>query len=89
VTSTTGIAAQIYNLAKSNSNTSTGALQTLITSIQSQDDTMQQQINDIDSRAALYKAMLTNQYAKYQSAISTANTTLDYLSALLNSGKSN
>jgi flagellar hook-associated protein 2 len=89
VTSTTGIAAQIYNLAKSSSNTSTGALQTLITNIQSQDDTMQQQINDIDSRAAVYKTTLTNQYAKYQSAISTANTTLNYLSALLNSGKSN
>jgi flagellar hook-associated protein 2 len=28
--------------------------------------------------------MLTTQYAKYQSAISSANSTLDYLSALLN-----
>jgi flagellar hook-associated protein 2 len=50
---------------------------------------MQQQINDIDSRAALYKTMLTNQYAQYQSAISLANSTLNYLSALLNSGNSN
>jgi flagellar hook-associated protein 2 len=86
VTSTTGIAAQIYNLAKSSSNTSTGSIQTLITNLQTRDDSMQQQIDDINSRAALYKTMLTNQYAKYQSAISTANSTLDYLSALLDSG---
>jgi len=86
VTSTFGIAAQIYNLAKSSSNTSTGSLQALITNLQTQDDSMQQQIDDINSRAALYKTMLTNQYAKYQSAISTANSTLDYLSALLDSG---
>jgi len=89
VTSTFGIAAQTYNLAKSSSNTSTGSLQALITNLQTQDDSMQQQIDDINSRAALYKTMLTNQYAKYQSAISTANSTLDYLSALLNSGNSN
>jgi len=89
VTSTFGIASQIYNLAKSSSNTSTGSLQALITNLQTQDDSMQQQIDDINSRAALYKTMLTNQYAKYQSAISTANSTLDYLSALLNSGNSN
>jgi flagellar hook-associated protein 2 len=86
VTSTTGIAAQIYNLAKNSSSTSTGSIQTLITNLQTRDDSMQQQIDDINSRAALYKTMLTNQYAKYQSAISTANSTLDYLSALLDSG---
>ena len=46
---------------------------------------MQQQIDDINARAAVYRAMLVTQYAKYQSAISSANSTLDYLSALLNS----
>ena len=45
---------------------------------------MQQQIDDITARAAVYRAMLVSQYAKYQSAISSANSTLDYLSALLN-----
>jgi flagellar hook-associated protein 2 len=89
VTSTTGIAAQIGNIAKTSSDTSTGSLQTLISNLQTQDDTMQQQVDDIDSRAALYQTMLTNQYAQYEAAISTANTTLNYLSALLNTGKSN
>ena len=85
VTSTSGIAAQINAIASAASNSSTGSLQDLITSLQSQDDRMQQQIDDINARAAVYRAMLVTQYAKYQSAISSANSTLDYLSALLNS----
>ncbi len=88
VTSTTGIAAQINTLAKTASNTSSGSLEDLITNLQSQDTQMTQTISDITARAAVYKAMLTAQYAKYQSAISTADSTLDYLSALLNSSNS-
>ncbi|MGP9814343.1 flagellar filament capping protein FliD [Rhodopseudomonas sp. NSM] len=84
VSSTSGIAAQINNIAELASDTSTGSLQDLITNLQSQDDRMEQQINDINERAEIYRAMLVSQYAKYQSAISTADTTLDYLSALLN-----
>ncbi|CAN5262243.1 flagellar filament capping protein FliD [soil metagenome] len=84
VSSTTGIAAQINALAKSASNTSTGTLQNVINNLQTQDDRMDQQIDDINARATLYKARLTAQYAKYQTAISTANSTLDYLTALLN-----
>ena len=84
VTSTSGIAAQINAIASAASNSSTGSLQDLITNLQSQDDRMQQQIDDITARAAVYRAMLVSQYAKYQSAISSANSTLDYLSALLN-----
>jgi flagellar hook-associated protein 2 len=84
VTSTSGIAAQINAIASAASNSSTGTLQDLITNLQSQDDRMQQQIDDINARAAVYRAMLVSQYAKYQSAISSANSTLDYLSALLN-----
>lgn len=85
VASTSGIAAQIYSIAKGASDSSTGTLQDVISSIQTQDDSMQEQIDDITARAALYRTMLTAQYAKYQSAISTANSTLDYLSALLGS----
>lgn len=84
VTSTSGIAAQINAIASVASNSSTGSLQDLITNLQSRDDRMQQQIDDITARAAVYRAMLVSQYAKYQSAISSANSTLDYLSALLN-----
>jgi len=84
ITSTIGIAAQINAISSAASNKTSGSLQDLITNLQSQDDRMQQQIDDINERAAIYRTMLTTQYAKYQSAISSANSTLDYLSALLN-----
>lgn len=89
VTSTAGIAAQLNNVAKNASNSSTGTLENQITNLQSQDTDMQSRIDEIDANAATYKAMLTSQYANYQSAISSANNTLDYLSALLNSSSSN
>jgi flagellar hook-associated protein 2 len=84
VTSTTGIAAQLYATAKNYSSTS-GALQTLISSLQDRDDDLQSRVDDITAKAATYQTMLQTQYAKYQAAIETANTTLTYLKALLNS----
>jgi flagellar hook-associated protein 2 len=88
VTSTNGIAAQLNSVTTNASNTSTGTLQNQILNLQSEDTDMQSQIDDITSNAATYQAMLTSQYANYQSAISSANSSLSYLSALLNSGNS-
>jgi flagellar hook-associated protein 2 len=88
VTSTSGIAAQIYQIANTYSK-STGSLQTLITGLQSRDDTMQQKVNDINSAAAAFKSQLQSQYAKYQAAIQSANNTLNYLKALLQAGSNN
>jgi flagellar hook-associated protein 2 len=87
VTSTSGLAAQIYQIANTNS-TSSGSLQTLITNLQSRDTDLQTQVNDIDSAAATYKAQLQTQYANYQAAIESANNTLTYLKALLNAESS-
>jgi flagellar hook-associated protein 2 len=84
VTSTTGIASQIYEIAKDYSS-STGALQTQITSLTTRDDELQQKVDDINSAAATLQSQLQTQYAKYQAAIESANSTLDYLKALLNS----
>lgn len=89
VTSTSGIAAQLYNLASSYSNTSTGSLQILISNLQSQDDTLQQKVNDIQAQAATFQTTLQNQYAKYQAAIESANNTLSYLTALLDASSNN
>ena len=88
VTSTSGVAAQLYQIANTYSK-STGSLQTLITDLQSRDGTMQQKVDDIDSAAAAFKAQLQSQYAKYQAAIQSANNTLNYLKALLNAGSNN
>jgi flagellar hook-associated protein 2 len=88
VTSTSGLASQIYQIANTYSK-STGALQTLITDLQSRDDTLQQKVDDIDSAAATYKSQLQTQYAKYQAAIASADNTMTYLKALLNASSSN
>jgi flagellar hook-associated protein 2 len=88
VTSTSGLATQVYQIAK-NYSSSSGALQTLITNLTDRDSTLQQKVDDIDSAASAYQTQLQAQYAKYQSAIESANNTLTYLKALLNSSSSN
>ncbi|WP_256805886.1 flagellar filament capping protein FliD [Bradyrhizobium sp. Bra78] len=88
VTSTLGIATQLYQIAKDYSS-STGALQTQITSLTTRDDDLQQKVDDINSAASTLQSQLETQYAKYQAAIESANSTLDYLKALLNSSSSN
>jgi len=88
VTSTSGIAAQLYQIANTYSK-STGSLQTLITDLQGRDGTMQQKVDDINNATAAFKAQLQAQYAKYQAAIQSANNTLNYLKALLNAESNN
>ncbi|MCK1392953.1 flagellar filament capping protein FliD [Bradyrhizobium sp. 1] len=87
VTSTQGIATQLYQVAKTYSSSS-GALQTLITNLTDRDNVLQQKVDDIDSAASAYQAQLQVQYAAYQAAIESANNTLTYLKALLNSSSS-
>lgn len=87
VTSTSGLATQLYQLAK-NYSSSSGALQTLITNLTDRDSDLQQKVDDIESAASAYQTQLQAQYAKYQAAIESANNTLTYLKALLNSSSS-
>ncbi|MET4386269.1 flagellar hook-associated protein 2 [Bradyrhizobium sp. F1.4.3] len=87
VTSTSGLATQVYQLAK-NYSSSSGPLQTLITNLTDRDSDLQQKVNDIESAASAYQTQLQTQYAKYQAAIESANNTLTYLKALLNSSSS-
>lgn len=87
VTSTSGIATQLYQVAK-NYSSSTGVLQTLIANLTTRDDDLQQKVDDINSAAATLQSQLQTQYAKYQAAIESANSTLTYLKALLNSSSS-
>ena len=87
VTSTSGIATQLYQLSKTYSSSS-GSLQTLITNLTDRDTDLQQKVNDIESDASAYQTQLQTQYANYQAAITSANNTLTYLKALLNSSSS-
>lgn len=88
VTSSTGIASTLNSIAKTASNTTSGSLQTLIDNLTTQDDTLQEKADTITSQAATYEANLKVRYAKYQSAIESANSTLTYLKALLNASSS-
>jgi flagellar hook-associated protein 2 len=81
VTSSLGIAAQLYKIANSTSS-SAGALQVHVGSLQSRDAQLQQKIYDIQNAASAYQTQLQAQYAKYQVAIQRANSTLNYLQAL-------
>lgn len=87
VMSTSGIATQLYQVAK-NYSSSSGALQTLITNLTTRDEELQQKVDDINSAASTLQSQLETQYAKYQAAIESANSTLTYLKALLNSSSS-
>jgi flagellar hook-associated protein 2 len=88
VTSTSGLASQIYSIANVFSESS-GPLATLISDLQSQDDNYTTQVDTIESNAATFQTQLQDQYAQYQASIVTANNTLTYLKALLNSSSSN
>jgi flagellar hook-associated protein 2 len=88
VTSTQGIATQLYQISK-NYSSSSGTLQTLITNLTDRDNDLQQKVDDIESAASAYQTQLQVQYASYQAAIESANNTLTYLKALLNSSSSN
>ncbi|MDR3374055.1 MAG: flagellar filament capping protein FliD [Ancalomicrobiaceae bacterium] len=88
VNQTYGIGEQLYNLTDAAANTTSGSLQTLQDELKTQDSDYQTQITNIESRAQTYKDGLTSRYAKIQGSISTASSTLDYLTALLDQKKS-
>jgi flagellar hook-associated protein 2 len=88
VTSTSGLATQLYQLSKAASGNS-GSLQTLIDNLTTQDSTMSSKVSDIQSAAVTFQSQLEAQYAKYQAAIASADNTLTYLKALLNAGSNN
>jgi flagellar hook-associated protein 2 len=88
VTSTLGLANQIYQLAQTASGGS-GSLQTQIDGLTTQDNTMSSKVSDIQSAASTFQSQLEAQYAKYQAAIASADNTLTYLKALLNAGSNN
>ncbi|QCK85580.1 flagellar hook protein [Phreatobacter aquaticus] len=78
-----GLAELLYNATTDAVDSSDGSLQTLIDNLESVDDTLQTKSDDIRSRAETYRTNLTNRYAKYQSAISQAESMQDYLTQLL------
>ncbi|HVX77508.1 MAG TPA: flagellar filament capping protein FliD [Bradyrhizobium sp.] len=83
-----GIASLLYNAADQASDTTTGTVQTIISGLEDTDTTLQNRIDDIDSAAEIYQSELTARYAEYEEQISEAETTQQYLTALLDSSSS-
>ena len=79
----TGIAELLYNATDALANTSDCTLQTLVDNLDSTNDDLTAKSDTIRSAAETYRTNLTNRYAQYQAAIATAESTQDYLTALL------
>lgn len=88
VTQSSGIAEQLYNVADAAVNTSDGSITTVVSNLEDKNSDYQDQIDTITDRAESYKENLTARYAKIQAKISTAQSTLSYLTALLDSQNS-
>jgi flagellar hook-associated protein 2 len=91
VASSQGIASLLNGIGATASDPNTGTLQSLVSNLQTDDTSLQQQVTDIQLDASDYQTQLQTQYAQYQAAIQKATTTLTYLQALLdaNSASSN
>lgn len=84
----TGLAELLYNATNTAINETDGSLTTSIEGLKTTNDDLQIKSDDIHARAKTYRTNLTNRYAKYQAAISTAQSSLDYLSTLISSWNS-
>lgn len=83
VSFSTGIAELLYQTTHAVANNSTGTLQTLIDNLESTSDSLQTKSDSIRTSAETYRTNLTRRYAQYQAAIAAAESTQDYLTALL------
>lgn len=79
----TGIAELLYNAANPVADTTDGSLQTLIDNLTEVDDDLQTKSDAIRSAAETYQTNLSARYARYQAAIAAAESTQDYLTALI------
>ncbi|WEK03296.1 MAG: flagellar filament capping protein FliD [Candidatus Devosia phytovorans] len=88
ITTQTGLAELLYNAAKGASDTASGTLATVIGNLEDYNIDLQAKSDDIRSRAETYQTNLTALYARYQAAIETAESSLDYLTTLIDTWNS-
>ncbi len=79
----TGIAELLYNAADPVADGTDGAIQTLVDNLGEVDDDLQTKSDSIRSAAETYRTNLSARYARYQAAIAAAESTQDYLTALI------
>lgn len=89
VSSTQGLANQLYTVSKGYGNTLNGTVQNMITKLQDQDTSMTSEYNSIISQANDYTDYLVKQYATYTTKIESASyssTVLSEMFAMQTSG---
>lgn len=86
LTFSSGIVEKLYSAIESYSNSDDGILEEMMTRLTETNEDLQEDADEIRSRAEAYRDTLAARYAAYQVAIEEAQSTLDYLEALLNSG---
>lgn len=84
VTTTQGIADQLYNAVDTIANEDDGALTTLIDNLEDENDTIEDSISTLESSISTYSEYLYELYSTMAASISEAETTLKLLEALLN-----
>lgn len=83
VSFTAGIAEQLYNVAKTASDATSGSIKVVTDNLNEANDDMQAKADDIRAQTEVYKTNLTQRYAKYQAAIAAAESSTDYLKNLI------
>jgi len=78
-----GIAEQLYNISATAASDAEGSIKLVTDSLNEANDDMQAKADDIRSRTEVYRTNLTQRYAKYQAAISAAESSTDYLKNLI------
>lgn len=88
VSTSQGIADQLYSDVNAVSDEDDGSLATLIDSLEDQNDDLNEKISALEDSTSSYKSTLTTLYASIASKLAAAETTLDLLKALLNADSS-
>ena len=86
MTFTAGLAENLYYAVNNYSDETNGLLTEIVTELSEQNTEYQEEYDSIISDADDYRDYLTELYASYQAEIDQAESDLEYLEALLNSG---
>ncbi|WP_321344623.1 flagellar filament capping protein FliD [Breoghania sp.] len=86
LTFSTGIAESLFVTTDTVADEDDSTLTDLIETLTETNEDLEERADDIRDRADTYEEMLTERYASYQAAIETAESSLEYIEAILNLG---
>ncbi|MBO0346560.1 flagellar filament capping protein FliD [Roseibium limicola] len=86
MTFSSGIMEKLFNSMQGYTDTDDGILTNLVSGLTETNEALEEEASSIRTRAKDYRATLTARYAAYQAQIQAAQSSLDYLEALLKTG---